>query len=81
VAAERSTSEQGRTIRGPIPVRGTSLAGRDRGEGRIQRGARIVELRGFRTPSLEAVEHRRMRLWIVTTILLIGVSAGVAILS
>ncbi|MGZ4125161.1 MAG: GAF domain-containing sensor histidine kinase [Actinomycetota bacterium] len=54
---------------------------RDRGDQRIQREARIVGLRDFRTPSLEAVEQRRMQLWIVTTILLIGVSLGVAVLS
>lgn len=54
---------------------------RERGDERIQREARIVGLRQFRTPSLEAVEQRRMQLWIVTTILLIGVSIGVAVLS
>jgi signal transduction histidine kinase len=54
---------------------------RDRGEQRIQREARIVGLRDFRTPSLEAVEQRRMQLWIVTTVLLIGVSLGVAVVS
>lgn len=48
---------------------------------RIRREARVVGLRGFRTPSLEAVERRRMQLWIVTTILLVGVSVGTAIVS
>jgi len=57
------------------------MSERDRGAERIQREARIVGLRDFRTPSLEAVEQRRMQLWIVTTILLIGVSLGVAVLS
>jgi signal transduction histidine kinase len=54
---------------------------RERGDERIRREARIVGLRDVRTPSLEAVEQRRMQLWIVTTILLIGVSGGVAIMS
>jgi two-component system sensor histidine kinase KdpD len=54
---------------------------RDRGDDSIRREARIVGLRQFRTPSLEAVEQRRMQLWILTTVLLIGVSLGVAVLS
>jgi two-component system sensor histidine kinase KdpD len=57
------------------------MAELDHHDDRIEREARIVGLRHFRTPSLEAVEHRRMQLWIVTTILLIGVSGGVAVLS
>ncbi len=43
--------------------------------------ARVVGLRNFRTPSLEAVERRRIQLWALTTILLVSVSAGVALLS
>jgi len=43
--------------------------------------ARVVGLRNFRTPSLEAVEHRRIQLWVLTTILLVSVSAAVALLS
>jgi len=48
---------------------------------RIRREARVVGLRDFRSPSLEAVEQRRMQLWIVTTILLVGVSTGTAVVS
>jgi two-component system, OmpR family, sensor histidine kinase KdpD len=48
---------------------------------RIRHEARVVGLRDFRTPSLEAVESRRMQLWIITTILLVAISAGVALLS
>ena len=47
----------------------------------IRREARVVGLRDFSTPSLEAVEHRRMQLWILTTVLLVSVSAGIALLS
>ncbi len=43
--------------------------------------ARIVGLRGFTTPSLEAVEHRRIQLWILTSIMLVSVSVGVVVLS
>jgi hypothetical protein len=49
--------------------------------GRIRREARVVGLRDFATPSLEAVEQRRMQLWILTTVLLMSVSAGFALLS
>ncbi|MFB3738462.1 MAG: ATP-binding protein [Candidatus Velamenicoccus archaeovorus] len=48
---------------------------------RIRREARVVGLRDFRTPTLEAVEHRRMQLWVVTTVLLVAVSAGIAFLT
>ena len=47
----------------------------------IRREARVVGLRDFSTPSLEAVEHRRMQLWILTTVLLVSVSAAIALLS
>ena len=43
--------------------------------------ARVVGLRNFRTPSLEAVERRRIQLWALTAVLLVSVSAGVALLS
>jgi len=48
---------------------------------RIRREARVVGLRDFRSPSLEAVERRRMQLWIVTTVLMIAVSVGVAFIT
>jgi signal transduction histidine kinase len=48
---------------------------------RIRREAKVVGLRDFRTPTLESVEHRRMQLWVLTTILLIAVSAGIAFVS
>ena len=47
----------------------------------IRREARVVGLRGFNTPSLEAVERRRLQLWIVSTVLLIAVSLSVVVLS
>ncbi|HEX9122514.1 MAG TPA: GAF domain-containing sensor histidine kinase [Actinomycetota bacterium] len=48
---------------------------------RIRREAKVVGLRDFRTPTLEAVEHRRMQLWVLTTILLVAVSTAIAFLS
>ncbi len=47
----------------------------------IRREARVVGLRDFATPSLEAVEQRRMQLWILTTVLLVSISAGIALLA
>jgi two-component system, OmpR family, sensor histidine kinase KdpD len=44
---------------------------------RIRQEARVAGLRDFRTPSLEAVERRRLQLWILTAILLVSVSLGV----
>jgi signal transduction histidine kinase len=48
---------------------------------RIRREARVVGLRDFRSPSLESVERRRMQLWIITTIILVLVSGGIALLA
>jgi len=48
---------------------------------RIRREARVVGLRGFSTPSLEAVERRRLQLWILSALLLVSVAVGVAFLS
>ncbi len=42
--------------------------------------ARNVGLRDFSTPSLEAVEHHRIELWILTSIMLVSVSVGVVVL-
>jgi putative methionine-R-sulfoxide reductase with GAF domain len=46
---------------------------------RFRREARVAGLRDFRTPSLEAVERRRLRLWLLTTIVLVVVAAGVLV--
>ena len=43
--------------------------------------ARIVGLRHVSTPSLETVERRRIQLWVVTTVVLVALSVGVALLS
>ncbi len=48
---------------------------------RIRREAKVVGLRGFSSPSLEAVERRRMQLWILTAVLLVSVSGATALLS
>ena len=49
--------------------------------GSIATEARIVGLRDFSTLSLEAVEHRRIQLWILTSIMLVSISVGVVVLS
>ncbi|MDQ1375178.1 MAG: hypothetical protein QOJ09_2516, partial [Actinomycetota bacterium] len=46
----------------------------------IQKAARIVGLREFNTPSLEAVERRRLQLWLVMALMLLCV-AGLAVLT
>jgi hypothetical protein len=48
---------------------------------RIRREARVVGLRGLQMPSLEAVERRRLQLWIVTAVLLVSVAVGAVMLS
>jgi hypothetical protein len=63
---------------------GLGRAHRDEAEGLpsvILTEARIVGLRDFSTPSLEAVEHRRIQLWILSSIMLVSVSIGVVVLS
>lgn len=50
-------------------------------EERLRREAKVVGLRSFSTPTLEAVERRRAQLWLVTIVLLLGVSAFMALLS
>jgi hypothetical protein len=46
----------------------------------IRKAARIVGLREFNTPSLEAVERRRLQLWLVMALMLLSLS-GVAVMS
>jgi putative methionine-R-sulfoxide reductase with GAF domain len=48
---------------------------------RIRREARVVGLRAFRTPSLEAVERRRLQLWFLSSLLLMSVVLGLVALS
>ena len=50
-------------------------------EERVRREAKVVGLRGFSTPTLEAVERRRAQLWLVTIVLLLGVSALMSLVS
>jgi signal transduction histidine kinase len=47
----------------------------------IRQEARVAGLRDFRTPSLEAVERRRLQLWILTAILLVSISLGIVFIS
>jgi uncharacterized membrane protein YadS len=53
----------------------------DRVSKTIEREAKVAGLRDFHTPSLEAVERRRLQLWILTAILLISISLGVVFVS
>jgi putative methionine-R-sulfoxide reductase with GAF domain len=48
---------------------------------RLRREARVAGLRDFRTPSLEAVERRRLRLWLLTTVVIALVAAGVMVVT
>jgi len=48
---------------------------------RMRHDARVAGLRNFETPSLEAVERRRTQLWVRTAMGLIGVAAGLVIIS
>lgn len=56
-------------------------AASDRVSDQIASEARVVGLRGFSTPSLEAVEHRRIQLWLLSTVLLVSISIAAALLS
>lgn len=47
----------------------------------VEREARIVGIRGFSTPTLEAVDRRRSQLWTMTFAGLVCLSAAVALLS
>ena len=47
----------------------------------IKQEARVAGLRDFRTPSLEAVEKRRLQLWILTAALLVAISLGLVFVS
>jgi two-component system sensor histidine kinase KdpD len=57
------------------------MTDRERLSAGIRREARVVGLREFHAPSLEAVERRRLQLWVLTTILLVTVSLVVVALS
>ena len=48
---------------------------------RIEEAARVSGLRDFRTPTLEAVERRRVQLWGVALLVLILVAGGMALTS
>lgn len=46
----------------------------------IRRQAKVVGLRELQLPSLESVERRRLQLWVLTTVLLLAVSAAILLL-
>src|SRR2546421_4303384 len=47
----------------------------------LAREARVVGLRDFSTPSLEAVERRRWQLWTVAFVVMAGLSAGLVLMA
>src|SRR5438270_9133657 len=48
---------------------------------RLAREARVVGLRDFTTPSLEAVERRRWQLWTVAIVVMAGLSTGMVLVA
>ncbi|HZB01630.1 MAG TPA: ATP-binding protein [Actinomycetota bacterium] len=60
---------------------GVHVKNEERVTDRIQQEARVAGLRDFRTPSLEAVERRRLQLWALTAILLVSISIGLVLVS
>lgn len=50
-------------------------------EAGLQRAARVSGIRGDVLPSLEQVEKRRFELWLMSTVLLVGLTLGLALLS
>ena len=47
----------------------------------VRREARVAGLRDFRTPSIEAVERRRLQLWFLAAIVVVSVAAGVVVVT
>ncbi|HUO86382.1 MAG TPA: EAL domain-containing protein, partial [Thermoanaerobaculia bacterium] len=47
----------------------------------VEQVARVAGLRDFRTPTLEAVEQRRLQLWMVTMLLLVAVAGTFVLFS
>src|SRR6266480_7450205 len=47
----------------------------------LAREARVVGLRDFSTPSLEAVERRRWQLWTVAFVVMAALSAGLVLMA
>ncbi len=50
-------------------------------EDELRRAGRASGIRTDVLPSLEQVERRRFELWLMSTVLLVGLTAGLAILS
>ncbi len=69
----------------PLPFRGTIHGVIDPqggpGAGLVERAARIAGLHELEPPTLEAVERRRLQLWLITLLLLVSVAAGLVILA
>jgi diguanylate cyclase (GGDEF)-like protein len=66
-----------------IPVLRTGVANKEMVESlsraAVEHVARVAGLRDFRTPTLEAVEQRRLQLWMITILLLVAVAAGLVV--
>src|SRR5687768_4329554 len=48
---------------------------------RFAREARLVGIRDFKTPSLEAVERRRSELWTMAFLAMVGLAVGIVLMS
>jgi diguanylate cyclase (GGDEF)-like protein len=46
-----------------------------------EQAAKIAGLRSFETPTLEAVEHRRLQLWVITLLLLVTVAVAFVLIA
>ncbi len=49
--------------------------------GQASREARVAGLRDFHTPSFDAVERRRMQLWILSSVVLLTIATGFAVVA
>jgi diguanylate cyclase (GGDEF)-like protein len=82
LGSQRTPEQRKRSVRGLLlPILGKILAMTSTTTTpEIRKAARIVGLREFNTPSLEAVERRRLQLWLVMAVMVLSL-AGVAVVS
>jgi two-component system sensor histidine kinase KdpD len=68
----------------PVGLGGPDVSPEYEDEGvaeRVRREARVAGLRDFSTPSLEAVERRRLQLWVLSTLVVVAVVTGIFVVS
>src|SRR5437763_16681618 len=71
--------ERGKLVSAGVPRADTRSMAADPQQ--LAREARVVGLRQFSTPSLEAVERRRWQLWTVAFIVMAALSAGLVLMA